>query len=125
MKKSGILNARLAGLIAALGHGDALVIADAGLPIPRGVEVIDLAVVLGTPGFWPVLDAVLDEMVVESATVAEEAAALTSAFEERLPVKTVSHEELKRISCTARAVIRTGEATPYANIVLTAGVAFS
>ncbi|MEL6913649.1 MAG: D-ribose pyranase [Pseudomonadota bacterium] len=124
MKSSGILNARLAGLIAGLGHTDSLVIADAGLPIPRGVEAVDLAVRLGVPGFWPVLDAVLAEMVVEAAFVAEEAGALMADFERRLPVKTVSHEELKRMSAAARVVVRTGEGTPYANIVLQAGVAF-
>ena len=124
MKRTGILNARLAGLMASLGHTDTIVVADAGLPVPRGVDVIDLAVVLGTPGFWPVLDAVLAEMVVEEAHVAEEASALMGHFSERLEVHTVSHEELKRMASVARAVIRTGEATPYANIVLRAGVAF-
>ncbi|MEM1102151.1 MAG: D-ribose pyranase [Pseudomonadota bacterium] len=124
MKSSGILNARLAGLIAGLGHTDTLVIADAGLPVPRGVELVDLAVVAGLPPFWPVLDAVRAEMVVEEAFVAEEATTTMADFERRLAVKTVSHEELKRMSAAARFVVRTGEATPYANIVLQAGVAF-
>lgn len=124
MRKSGILNARLAGVIAGLGHTDRIVIADAGLPVPRGVEVLDLAVVLGVPGFWPVLDAVLAEMVVERAWIADEAVALRADFDARLPVATVPHEEFKRMSTTARLIVRTGEGTPYANILLEAGVAF-
>ena len=49
MKKSGIINAQLARLIASAGHFDKIALCDAGLPIPKGVEIIDLAVVTGLP----------------------------------------------------------------------------
>ncbi|MDA7425771.1 D-ribose pyranase [Thalassococcus lentus] len=125
MKKHGILQRELAGLIAALGHGDSLVIGDSGLPVPKGVPCIDLAVTVGTPAIWPVLDAVLGEMVTERAVIASEAEGpVASGFEDRLQCERVSHETLKRLCGDARAVVRTGEATPYANIVLYAGVAF-
>ena len=39
-------------------------------------------------------------------------------------VEVVSHDELKRLSQGARAAVRTGEFTPYANIVLFSGVVF-
>jgi len=38
--------------------------------------------------------------------------------------RVVSHDELKRLSHRARAVVRTGECTPYANLMLVAGVTF-
>lgn len=124
MKKHGILNAQLAGLVASLGHGDKLVIADAGLPVPPGVPVIDLAVVLGVPRFEAVLNAVLDEMAVESAVAAEEAGAEVRKWVHQTAPGWVTHNEFKELAASARAVIRTGEATPYANVILIAGVAF-
>ena len=127
MKKTALLNARISGLIAAMGHGDMLVIGDAGLPVPPGVEVIDLALVRGVPGVFDVLDAVLTELQVEGAILADEAAPeLSSAFRARDlgHVETMPHDAFKIRTAAARAVIRTGECTPYANICLRAGVAF-
>lgn len=72
MKKYGILNSQLAGHIAALGHRDAFMIADAGMPIPRGVPIVDLALVGGVPSFRQVMDAVLAETCVEGYVLAEE-----------------------------------------------------
>jgi len=125
MKKTGILHAELSRVVAGLGHGQRLVIGDAGLPVPPGVPCIDLAVTLGVPGFWDVLDAVLSEMCVERAVVAEDAGAeVRAAFEARLSVEAVSDEALKAMSSDAVAVVRTGETVPYTNVVLVAGVAF-
>ncbi|MEM9436214.1 MAG: D-ribose pyranase [Pseudomonadota bacterium] len=125
MKKSGILNAELARVVATLGHGQLLVIGDAGLPVPPGVPCIDLAVRVGVPGFWDVLDTVLTEMEVERAVVAEEAsAAVRAQFTERLDAESVTHEALKGLSADAVAVVRTGETVPYTNVVLVSGVVF-
>jgi D-ribose pyranase len=124
MKKSGILNRELAGVVASLGHNDLLVIADAGLPVPPGVPCVDLAVRLGLPGFLDVLDAVLGEMQVESAFRAEEAGSIGGDIDQRLACEQVDHETFKARCQTARAIVRTGEATPYANVGLIAGVVF-
>lgn len=132
MKRSALLHAELSQVIAALGHGDMVVIGDAGLPIPEGPRRIDLALTPGIPRVADVLATVLSEMQVERALLAREAVeqlaggALPAWCEGRLPVvpETISHEELKRLSARARAVVRTGECTPYANIVLCAGVTF-
>ena len=43
MKRTGLLNIELSQVIAGMGHGDVLVIGDAGLPVPKGVRRIDLA----------------------------------------------------------------------------------
>lgn len=108
-----------------MGHGQKLVIGDAGLPVPEGVPCIDLAVTLGVPGFWEVLDAVLEELMVEHAVIASEASDKVRAqFEERVTAELCSHEALKELSASAVAIVRTGEGTPYTNIVLFAGVSF-
>ena len=124
MKKSGILNADLAQTIARLGHGDLLVIGDAGLPVPPGVPCIDLAVTLGTPSMLTVLDAVMGEMSVEMAFRAKEADDIGSAIDERIQCAQIAHQTFKERSARAVAIVRTGEATPYANVGLVAGVAF-
>ncbi|TAL80756.1 MAG: D-ribose pyranase [Candidimonas sp.] len=131
MKRTALLHAELSQVIAALGHGDMLVIGDAGLPIPAGPRRIDLAVTPGVPRLVDVLSAVLSEMQVERAYIAAQAMSagnptLPEWCRGRLPVapQTVPHEELKRISAQAKAIVRTGECTPYANIILCAGVTF-
>ncbi|MDP5305963.1 D-ribose pyranase [Paracoccus spongiarum] len=127
MKRGPLLHAELSGLIAAMGHGDLLVIGDAGLPVPPGVRCIDLAVSRGVPGLFAVLDAVLSELVVERAALAAEIdAALAAEFQQREigAVETLPHHHFKQATRLARAVVRTGECTPYANICLWSGVAF-
>ncbi len=131
MKKHGILQHELAGLVASLGHTDAIVVADAGLPIPPGVQLIDLAVTDGVPPFLPVLQVILDEANFERAVIAHETRGKSGEFHTRLlaalgdiAVQEVSHEELKQRTRQVRAIIRTGEFTPYANVILFSGVAF-
>lgn len=132
MKRSPLLHAELSQVIASLGHGDMLVIGDAGLPIPEGPRRIDLALTPGVPRLADVLKAVLSEMQVERAWLAREAVAQLPAgtlpdwCAGQLDVvpETLTHEELKRLSAQAKAIVRTGECTPYANIVLCAGVIF-
>lgn len=141
MKRGGLLNAQLNEAISRLGHGDLVVVADCGLPQPVGVPVVDLAVVHGLPSFAGVLDALLGDLVVEGVTAASESRGVAAGevIEARfgaggaggggggglgLEVAHVSHEELKRLSGTARLFVRTGEATPFANVVLRCGVPF-
>lgn len=127
MKRTTLLHAELSGLIAAFGHGDMLVIGDAGLPVPAGVRVIDLALTRGIPGVFNVLDVVLSELVVERSAMATEAAPdLQAKFARRDigAVTMLSHDDFKAASRHARAIVRTGECTPYANLALYAGVAF-
>ncbi|MFJ2744754.1 D-ribose pyranase [Streptomyces sp. NPDC087440] len=129
MRADGLWHPRLLEIITSLGHGDLLVVADPGLPVPSGVEVVDLVWRRGEPAFLPVLEAVLDELVLEHATVAHEATDpdLLVVFDEQFADVTldrVPHARLKKLTRRARAVVRTGETTPYANVVLRAGVPF-
>ena len=130
MKKGPLLNIALSQLVASLGHGDMVVIGDAGLPVPPGVPVIDLALTRGVPDFLQTLRTVLDEMQVESHILADELADKNVAIAGAVAAlglpgrRSASHAEFKRISASARAIVRTGECTPYANIILVAGVVF-
>ena len=131
MKKQGILNPQLSRVIAELGHTDALVIADAGLPIPAAVERIDLALVGGIPAFMEVLNAILGEMQVEHAVIAREMQTRSPQLYAQIglalnncPFDEVPHEEFKPLTARACAIVRTGEFTPYANIILYSGVVF-
>lgn len=131
MKDQGLLHPQLGRVLAELGHGDLLGIADAGLPLPPAVERVDLALIRGIPSFLEVAGAVLAELRVEALVVAQEAREscpeLIDALHALAPeaeVVWVSHAELKVRSATARAVVRTGEFTPYANVLLVSGVDF-
>ena len=132
MRSGGIVNAQLSRVLSELRHTDLLAISDSGLPVPPGgPEVVDLAVVYGVPSFESVFRAVLAEIVVEAATAAEEIAeanpACWSLLRDSLDagVELVSHEGFKAMTGAARAVVRTGEATPYANVLLRCGVPFA
>jgi D-ribose pyranase len=131
MKKLGILQSELSRAIASMGHGDLLVIADAGLPVPPGVPCIDLAVRCGLPGMLDVTRAIAEELQPEALTIADELLArdnaLPASLRQLFPearLDHVSHDELTRLSARARAIVRTGECTPYHNVILASGVTF-
>ena len=133
MKKEGILNGALSQTIAALGHTDKLVICDCGLPIPKGAKLIDLALTKNIPSFRDTLLAILNELEVEGAIIAEE---LEQSKDENyflinnelknIKVDTEPHEKFKELTRENGNIyfVRTGEATPYANIILISGVNF-
>ncbi|GGJ87797.1 D-ribose pyranase [Lentibacillus kapialis] len=131
MKKTGILNRDIASVLARMGHTDTLVIADCGLPIPDGTMTIDLALTVGTPDFLSVLKAVTNHMAVEEMILAEEIKTSNLTLYNQLitdydgiPTTYLTHESVKHDISNAKAVIRTGEATPFANVILKSGVFF-
>jgi D-ribose pyranase len=131
MKKSGVLNHQLSQVIAAMGHTDMLVIGDAGLPVPPGVLCIDLAVTAGLPPFLDVVRAVAAELEVERLIIAAELQARDEPLSQELQsyfpkakLQAVPHEQFKLLTQKARAVVRTGEYTPYSNVILCSGVVF-
>ncbi|MCF7740169.1 MAG: D-ribose pyranase [Candidatus Marinimicrobia bacterium] len=133
MKKEGILNSNLAKIIAGMGHTDKLVICDSGLPIPKSAELVDLALTKNIPRFIDTLETVLEELEVESAIITEEMVngnpELFKGIKDLLPkvdfIK-VDHEKFKNMTRKNGNIsfIRTGEVTPYANIILVSGVTF-
>lgn len=139
MKKTTLLNAQLSHIIATLGHTDGLTICDAGLPILSNQSRIDLALTAGVPDFLSTLKVVLSEMFVEHIVLASEIKQANPNIEQQLltlieqtaqlqgkpiSVEYVAHSEFKQRSNQAKAVVRTGECSPYANVILYSGVPF-
>lgn len=131
MKKIGILNKDISEVIAGMGHTDMLVVCDAGLPIPAATRRIDLALRKGVPGFLETVRTIATELQVERIIVAEEVEAaspqILAGLREILgdvPVEKVPHTQFKDLTNGAAAVVRTGEFTPYANVILVSGVVF-
>lgn len=139
MKKGALLNSEISYVISKMGHTDMLTIGDCGLPVPAGVQRIDLAVIKGLPEFIPVLSAVLKELFIEKVILAEEiikgnpelngkiseiVGAAENEEKRTIDIEYVPHEEFKKITSGSKAVIRTGEFKPFANIILVSGVTF-
>lgn len=132
MKKTALLNQQMSHVISGMGHLDMLVISDAGLPIPDSTERVDLALTKGIPDLLSVLEMVLSELEVEKMIIAKELQKtnpvyfqkLIEFFDEKVEIQQITHIEFKTMCHDARAIIRTGEFTPYANIILVSGVVF-
>jgi len=135
MKRTRLLNSELSYEISRIGHAASIALCDAGLPIPIGMKRIDLAIERGYPSFLKTLDALLSEMMVEAIVVASEIhqhnpeifQGMMDVFErhEMKPAVTeVSHDEFKRLIADSAVIVRTGECTPYANVILKSGVVF-
>ncbi len=131
MKCDKLLNPDILFEVASLGHTEYMCIADCGLPAPKGVKVIDVSLTAGKPSFLDVLDAVTPELVVESTILASEidernpslSAEMNKRFGDR-PIAKVPHEEFKKLTERAKCIIRTGENSSYANVILVGGVNF-
>ena len=139
MKRGKLLNAPLSALVARMGHTDEITICDAGLPIPAGPDRIDLALMAGAPSLGTVLTALLTDLVVEKVIMASEIKltspdahqALVAQLEAHalaqgkpITIEYCQHEAFKTRSRQSKAIVRSGEVTPYANLILCAGVAF-
>lgn len=139
MKRGTLLNSEISYVISKLGHTDTLTIGDCGLPVPEGVQRIDLAVVKGVPDFITVLNAVLEEQEIEAVILAEEIKTANPNLlheiekiiedteekeDKNISILFVPHEDFKKQTKDSKAVIRTGEYKAYANIILVSSVTF-
>ena len=131
MRKTSLLNSNLSSVISKMGHTDMLAIGDCGLPIPNETERIDLALVAGIPTFLETLKVTLMELEVEEVLIAQETKEVSPNTLNEIKniigdvkITFISHEELKNNLKECKAVVRTGEQTPYANIILKSGVVF-
>ncbi|MGF1769759.1 D-ribose pyranase [Enterovibrio makurazakiensis] len=139
MKKTTLINSDISYLLATLGHTDEITICDAGLPIPDAVSRIDLALTHGVPSFIDTVRVILTESQIEGVVMAEEFATVSPELHQALMteleaeqarcnktfnIQYVTHEQFKRCTRDSKAVIRTGECTPYANVIFQAGVVF-
>lgn len=133
MKKIGCLNSELSYVISKLGHFDTLTVGDCGLPVPKGVQRIDLAVTYGVPAFDDVFKVIDAEAKFQKVTIATEAREQNPEFysmihtwarDNDVAVVEVPHEEFKKQSASSVAVVRTGECKPYCNVILESNVSF-
>lgn len=132
MISKGTLNPNMARVLTSTGHTDTLVVTDAGLPIPQEIERVDFALKPFTPKFLEVLDEVLDALIVEKIILAEEIKTISpemngeilKRFSDDIEIEYIPHVEFKRQTSNCRAALRSGEFTPYANVILVAGVAY-
>lgn len=132
MRKNKLLNSNISCCLSTLGHKDQIVIADAGLPIPKTCNRIDLALKKGVPSFIETLKVIVSELYVEAVVLAEEIKTnnpdIHMQIKEIIPnceVVYVDHENFKAQTELCHSIIRTGEFTPFANIILVAGVDFN
>ncbi len=139
MKKGRLLNSELSYVIGKMGHTDSITIGDCGLPVPEGVQRIDLAVTKGLPELIPVLATVLDELFIEKVVLAQEIIESNPKLNDKIieiikdseneeirsiNIEYVAHKEFKKLTAGTKAVVRTGEYKSYANIILVSGVTF-
>ncbi len=132
MLKGGILHAQLLRVLGELGHKDKIVVCDTGLPIPEGVERVDLAWKPHEPAYLPVLEELLRHIVIEKIVLANEIKTVSPEMEQKIlallpdgvEIEYVDHVELKTQTKSSKAIIRTGEFTPYSNIILISGCAY-
>jgi D-ribose pyranase len=131
LKKAGILNRDISEVVASMGHLDTLMICDAGLPIPQNVRRIDLAIKPGFPGLIEITEAIANELKIDRVLIAEEAKNISPRIVEDvkgifpgIEIEFIPHTKLKELSHSTRAIVRTGEFTPYANVILVSGVVF-
>ncbi len=136
MKKSALINSHLSHLVSMLGHTDEVTFGDAGLPIPDSTQRIDLALTLGVPTFLETVKVWLSEAQIEGMVLAEEIktknpqlhqsllALIEQSTTQPIHIEYVSHEQFKSRTAQSKAVVRTGECSPYANVIFQSGVVF-
>lgn len=131
MKKIGIMNKDISAAIAGMGHRDQIMICGSAFPIPDSAWRIDLALEPGLPAFLDVLRVVLKELKVEEIMIAGETLENSpKRFQEMVEMfpgiepKVITQAQLKELSKGVKACIRTGECTPFSNIILVSGVIF-
>jgi D-ribose pyranase len=131
MKKIGLLNRDLSALVAAMGHYDRLVVSDAGFPIPLEMDYVDLSMGPNRPTVLEVIELLASELEVEEIYIAQEALDRMAGRLDELGVvypgatrTAIPHAEFKAMAREARGVVRTGDFTPYGNVMLVSGVVY-
>jgi len=130
MKKGRILNKDLNEAISILGHGDIVIVADCGFPIPDGPKRVELALEKDDPGIIKVLDLLLSDFIYEQVIVAEEQKKYNPLLFKKIQkkcdltdIETTPHKRLMDFyRVNAKVIIRTGAFEPWGNVILTSGV---
>lgn len=129
MKETGIINREIARVISEQGHGDMLLVTDAGFAIPQNLDVIDISLGENKPGVMDILEELSKHFSVEKMIIANETrhtnptffSKMTGMFGEDTEIETIDHTQFKEISANVKAVIRSGDFTAYGNVILISG----
>src|ERR1700693_5809451 len=71
LNRNRLLNAQLSHAIASMGHGDLMIVCDAGFPIPSSAWRIDLAISPDVPDLATVLTPISENLIVERLSYAD------------------------------------------------------
>ena len=129
MKEIGIVNRELSRILSAQGHGDLLMVVDAGFAIPADADVVDISLGENKPMVLEVLAELKKFYSVEKMILANQTKNvsptlfdnITTSYGEKMEVEVIDHAELKELSKKVKAVIRTGDFTAYGNVILVSG----
>ena len=129
MKELGIINRGIAKIISEQGHQDLLMVCDAGFAIPKNIEVIDISLKENSPMVIDTLVVLKKYFSIEKMILAKQTQEtnptffknLTETFDDNIEIEIMKHKELKVVSQNVKAVIRTGDFTAYANVILVSG----
>jgi D-ribose pyranase len=147
MKTNGILNSGLIEVMARMGHGDMLVVTDRGFPFPLHdlTKAVDLSVAKDFPRFLEVLKPIVDDFEIEEAIIAIETKTVSPAVYEailgilskkknrgkEIKITLIPHAKFKDLVLhgaergePVACFVKTGEFTPYANVILVSSVPF-
>ena len=147
MKKGGILNTELLKVVSNMGHGNMLFIVDRGFPFPvhELTKKIDLSVGYNLPRFLEVVKIIIEDLEIEKVIIANETEKVSPDVYKKLltiiegvknkgnpvQIEKIPHEQFKHLGLRGaeegeevKAIVRTGEFTPYSNIILVSGVPF-
>ena len=130
MNRNRLLNASLSHAIASMGHGDLMIVCDAGFPIPSSAWRVDLAVVPDIPDLETVLGAISEAFVAEKVAYADTLDAHNKPLLEKVrrlfpdaEHGTLAHETiLGEMAARAKVIVRTGAFDPWGNVLLYSGV---
>ena len=129
MKEVGIVNRELARVLSEQGHGDLLMVVDAGFAIPKNADVVDISLSENSPMVIDTLTELKKFFSVEKLIFADKTKEvspslfdkITELFGEDVPVEIVTHPQIKELSTRVKSVIRTGDFTAFANVILVSG----
>jgi D-ribose pyranase len=147
MKTKGILNSELIKIMARMGHGDLLVVTDRGFPFPlhTNTATVDLSVTENLPRFLDVVMPIVEDFEIEEAIIAEETKTVNPSVHQALlgifakkknkdnniRIRYIPHNEFKDLVLhggergePVACFVKTGEFTPYANVILVSSVPF-
>jgi D-ribose pyranase len=126
MLQTGILNPHLLDLIARIRHTNTLVIADWAFPFWPEIETVDISLTHEIPTVLDVLDVLTPVFKIGRIWQADEFVTVnTPETIERfaksfgnIPLTREAHVDFKKRVPQAIGLIRTGDATPYGNIII-------